>query len=49
MRICFVNSEIFTFVGYSRLNRIVGRELVKRGIEVYVLVPQIKGKSNLNL
>lgn len=47
MRICFVNSEVFTFVGYSRLNRIVGRELVKRGIEVYVLVPQIKGHKRI--
>ena len=48
MRICFVNSEIFSpFTGYSRLNRIVGQELIKRGIEVYVLVPQIKGKRKI--
>ncbi len=48
MRICFVNSEIFSpFTGYSRLNRIVGQELVKRGIEIYVLVPQIKGKRKI--
>jgi len=48
MRICFVNSEIFSsFTGYSRLNRIVGRELIKRGIEVYVLVPQVEGKRRI--
>ena len=47
MRVCFVNSEIYNFTGFSRLNRIVGRELVKRGIEVYVLVPQTKGQRKL--
>jgi len=47
MRVCFVNSEISNFTGFSRLNRIVGRELVKRGIEVFVLVPQVKGQRRL--
>jgi len=48
MRICFVNSEIFSsFTGYSRLNKIVGQELIRRGIEVFVLVPQIKGKRKI--
>lgn len=46
MRICFVNTEIFAFGyygGYGRLNRVIGRELVKRGHEVFVLVmPQAK-------
>lgn len=46
MRICFVNSEIFSHKGgggYAGLNRIIGDELIKRGIEVYVLVPHQKG------
>jgi len=41
MRICFVNTEIFAFGyygGYGRLNRVIGRELVKRGHQVCVLV-----------
>jgi len=47
MRVCFVNSEIFHYGGYARLNRIVGRELIKRGIEVYVLVPQVSGRRRI--
>ena len=48
MRICFVNSEIYsTYTGFSRLNRILGKELIKRGIEVYVLVPQIEGQRRI--
>ncbi|MBN1643752.1 MAG: glycosyltransferase [Dehalococcoidales bacterium] len=41
MRICFVNTEIFAFGyygGYGRLNRVIGRELVKRGHQVNVIV-----------
>lgn len=45
MRICFVTPEVFAFGyygGLGRLTRTLGSELVKRGIEVYVLTPQKK-------
>jgi len=47
MRVCFVNSEIGAYGGFGRLNRIIGRELIRRGIEVYVLVPQVEGQRRI--
>ena len=50
MRICFVTPEIFAFGyygGLGRLTRTLGSELVKRGIEVYVLTPQKKEQRRI--
>jgi len=54
MRICFINSEYAipgkTYGGYGRLNRIIGRELVRRGFEVYVLIPRsVIKKSSIEI
>lgn len=43
MRICFICVEIFAwgkYGGFGRATRIIGRELVRRGIEVYAVVPR---------
>lgn len=43
MRVCFVVNELFhwgLYGGFGALTRTVGRQLVKRGIEVYVVMPQ---------
>lgn len=43
MRVCFVVGEIFHWGvhgGYGALTRAIGRELVKRKVEVYVVMPQ---------
>ncbi len=48
MRICFVNSEINPYSGYGRLNWLIGTELIKRGMEVFVLVPYQKGKRRIS-
>ena len=48
MRVCFVNSEIFSVRGgFGRLNRVIAQELIKRGIEVLALVPQVKGQRRI--
>jgi len=48
MRVCFVNSEIFSVRGgFGRLNRVIAQELIKRGIEVFALVPQMKGQRRI--
>ena len=48
MRICFVNSEIFSVRGgFGRLNRVIAQELIKRGIEVLAIVPQVKGQRRI--
>jgi glycosyltransferase involved in cell wall biosynthesis len=42
MRVCLVSMEIFAWGkhgGYGRATRVIGRELVKRGIEVFAVVP----------
>lgn len=42
MRVCLVSMEIFAWGkhgGYGRATRIIGRELVKRGVEVFAVVP----------
>jgi glycosyltransferase involved in cell wall biosynthesis len=43
MRVCFIVSEIFHWGrigGFGALTRTIGRELVKRGVEVFVITPQ---------
>lgn len=43
MRVCFVVDEIFhwnRYGGFGSLTRTIGRELVKRGVEVLVVMPQ---------
>ncbi len=43
MRVCFISVEIFAwgkYGGFGRATRLIGRELVKRGVEVYAVVPQ---------
>ena len=48
MRICFICVEIFAwgkYGGFGRATRIIGRELAKRGIEVFAVVPRRKGQK----
>lgn len=43
MRVCLVSMEIFAWGkhgGYGRATRTIGRELVKRGVEVFAVVPR---------
>ena len=43
MRICLICVEIFAwgkYGGFGRATRIIGRELVKKGVEVYAVVPR---------
>jgi glycosyltransferase involved in cell wall biosynthesis len=43
MRVCFVCVEIFAwgkFGGFGRATRVIGRELVRRGHEVFAVVPR---------
>ncbi len=48
MKICFLCVEIFAwgkFGGFGRSTRVIGRELVKRGVEVTAIVPQRAGQG----
>lgn len=48
MRICFICVEIFAwgkYGGFGRATRIIGRELAKRGIEVFAVVPRRRGQK----
>lgn len=48
MKICFISVEIFAwdkYGGFGRATRTIGRELVKRGIEVYAVVPRQKNQK----
>ncbi len=43
MRVCLISVEIFAwgkFGGFGRATRLIGRELVKRGVEVFAIVPR---------
>jgi glycosyltransferase involved in cell wall biosynthesis len=47
MRVCFICVEIFAwgkYGGFGRATRMLGRELVRKGIEVFAVVPQRKGQ-----
>jgi glycosyltransferase involved in cell wall biosynthesis len=48
MRICLICVEIFAwgkYGGFGRATRMIGRELVRRGLEVFAVVPQRKGQK----
>jgi glycosyltransferase involved in cell wall biosynthesis len=48
VRVCFICVEIFAwgkYGGFGRATRMLGRELVRRGIEVFAVVPQRKGQK----
>ena len=48
MRICFISVEIFAwgkYGGFGRATRLIGRELAKRGIEVFAVVPRQKNQK----
>lgn len=48
MRVCLVCSEIFAwgkYGGFGRSTRMLGRELVKRGVEVVAVVPRRPGQE----
>ena len=52
MKICFICTEIFEwgkYGGFGRATRIIGRELVKRGIEVYAVIPRRNGQKEFEL
>ena len=48
MKICLISVEIFAwgkYGGFGKATRTIGRELVKRGIEVFAVVPLRKGQK----
>lgn len=50
MRICFICTEIFAwnkYGGFGRATRIIGRELAKRGIEVFAVVPRRQNQKQV--
>lgn len=50
MHICLISVEIFAwgkYGGYGRATRTIGRELVKRGIQVSAIVPRRKGQNEI--
>jgi glycosyltransferase involved in cell wall biosynthesis len=51
MKVCLLCVEIFAwgkYGGFGRATRMIGRELVKRGIEVYAVVPRRKGQRPID-
>ena len=52
MKICLICTEIFEwgkYGGFGRATRIIGRELVKRGIEVFAVVPKRNGQKEIEI
>lgn len=52
MRICLISVEIFAwgkYGGFGRATRTIGRELVKRGIEVFAVVPRREGQKPVEI
>lgn len=50
MKICLICVEIFAwgkYGGFGRATRIIGRELAKRGHQVYAVVPRRKGQQEI--
>lgn len=48
MRVCLICVEIFAwgkYGGFGRATRLIGRELVKRGVEVFAVVPRRDGQK----
>jgi glycosyltransferase involved in cell wall biosynthesis len=51
-RICLISVEIFAwgkYGGFGKAMRIIGRELVRRGYDVYAVVPRQKGQQEEEL
>jgi glycosyltransferase involved in cell wall biosynthesis len=52
MRVCLISVEIFAwgkYGGFGRATRVIGRELVKRGVEVFAVVPQRPGQGRIEI
>lgn len=52
MRICLISVELFAwgkYGGFGKATRIIGRELVKRGIEVFAVVPRREGQKSVEI
>lgn len=52
MRVCLISVEIFAwgkYGGFGRATRVIGRELVKRGVEVFAVVPQRQGQGPIEI
>ena len=52
MHICLISVEIFAwgkYGGFGRATRTIGRELVKRGIQVSAIVPRRSGQNEIEL
>jgi glycosyltransferase involved in cell wall biosynthesis len=52
MKVCFLCVEIFAwgkFGGFGRSTRVIGRELVRRGVEVTAVVPQRAGQGPVEM
>jgi glycosyltransferase involved in cell wall biosynthesis len=52
MRICFISTEIFAwnkYGGFGRATRLIGRELIKRGIDVSAVVPRRKNQKEAEI
>ncbi|HXF85206.1 MAG TPA: glycosyltransferase family 4 protein [Anaerolineales bacterium] len=52
MKICLISVEIFAwgkYGGFGRSTRMIGRELVKRGIEVTAIVPRRDGQKPIEI
>jgi len=50
MKICLICVEIFAwgkYGGFGRATRMIGRELVKRGLDVYAVVPRRQGQKSV--
>jgi glycosyltransferase involved in cell wall biosynthesis len=50
MRVCLISVEIFAWGkhgGFGRATRVIGRELVKRGVEVFAVVPRRPGQGRV--
>jgi len=48
MRVCLICVEIFAwgkYGGFGRATRLIGRELAKRGVEVFAVVPRREGQK----
>ncbi|WP_447968072.1 glycogen/starch synthase [Nitrospira sp. M1] len=48
MRVCLICVEFFgwgKYGGFGRAARTIGRELVKRGVEVFAVVPRREGQQ----
>jgi glycosyltransferase involved in cell wall biosynthesis len=48
MRVCLLSTEIFAWGkhgGFGRATRTIGRELVRRGVEVFAVVPRRRGQG----